>query len=58
MSPEPWSPGRARRWVLPGDNAAFTVELMKPVVIEEKSRFAIRECNPTVGAGIVTRILE
>jgi elongation factor Tu len=44
--------------VLPGDNASFTVELMKPVAIEERSRFAIREGHRTVGAGVVTRILE
>jgi elongation factor Tu len=44
--------------VLPGDNAAFMVELHKPIAMEEKSRFAIRESNRTVGAGIVTRIIE
>jgi len=44
--------------VLPGDNAELTVELHKPIAIEEKSRFAIREGNRTVGAGIVTRIME
>ncbi|MBO0766108.1 MAG: elongation factor Tu, partial [Hyphomicrobiaceae bacterium] len=44
--------------VLPGDNAAFTVELQKPVAIEARSRFAIREGNRTVGAGIVTRVLD
>jgi elongation factor Tu len=44
--------------VLPGDNASFTVELNKPVAIEERSRFAIREGNRTVGAGIVTRIVD
>jgi elongation factor Tu len=43
--------------VLPGDSATFAVELMKPVAIEERSRFAIREGNRTVGAGIVTRLL-
>jgi elongation factor Tu len=43
--------------VLPGDNATFVVELDKPVAIEERSRFAIREGNRTVGAGIVTRLL-
>jgi elongation factor Tu len=43
--------------VLPGDNAAFAVELLKPIAIEEKSRFAIREGNRTVGAGVVTRLL-
>ncbi len=44
--------------VMPGDNAGFVVELQKPVALEEKSRFAIRESNRTVGAGVVTRILE
>ena len=44
--------------VLPGDNAELTVELHKSIAIEEKSRFAIREGNKTVGAGIVTRIVE
>ncbi len=42
--------------VMPGDNAVLAVELDKPVAIEEKSRFAIREGNRTVGAGVVTRI--
>jgi elongation factor Tu len=44
--------------VMPGDNAELTVELNKPIAMEEKSRFAIREGNRTVGAGIVTRIVE
>ena len=44
--------------VLPGDNAELTVELHKPIAIEEKFRFAIREGNKTVGAGIITRIVE
>jgi elongation factor Tu len=43
--------------VLPGDNAAFAAEPMKPVAIEEERRFAIREGSRTVGAGIVTRLL-
>ena len=43
--------------VLPGDNAELTVELDKPIAMEAKSRFAIREGNKTVGAGIVTRII-
>ena len=43
--------------VMPGDSAELAVELMKPVAIEEKSRFAIREGDKTVGAGIVTRIV-
>jgi len=44
--------------VLPGDNAELTVELDKPIALQVKSRFAIREGNKTVGAGVVTRILE
>jgi elongation factor Tu len=44
--------------VMPGDNARFTVELQKPVALEEGSRFAVREGKRTVGAGIVTRIVE
>ncbi|HKD25248.1 MAG TPA: elongation factor Tu [Xanthobacteraceae bacterium] len=44
--------------VMPGDNAQLTVELDKPIAMEEKSRFAIREGNKTVGAGVVTRIVE
>ena len=43
--------------VLPGDNAELSVELDKPIAMEVKSRFAIREGNKTVGAGIVTRII-
>jgi elongation factor Tu len=50
--------GEGAEMVLPGDNAAFTVELMKPVAIAERATFTIRESNRTVGAGIVTRILE
>ena len=44
--------------VMPGDNAAFTVELHQAIALEEHSRFAIREGNRTVGAGFVTRILD
>jgi elongation factor Tu len=44
--------------VMPGDNAQCVVELQKPVALEERSRFAVREGNRTVGAGIVTRIVE
>jgi elongation factor Tu len=43
--------------VMPGDNAELAVELMKAIAMEEKSRFAIREGDKTVGAGIVTRII-
>ncbi|WP_456401765.1 EF-Tu C-terminal domain-related protein, partial [Persephonella sp.] len=41
-----------------GDNVELTVELMEPVAIEEQMRFAIREGGRTVGAGVVTQIIE
>jgi elongation factor Tu len=44
--------------VMPGDNIQMTVELIQPVAIEEGLRFAIREGGRTVGAGVVTKILE
>jgi len=44
--------------VMPGDSAELTIELNKAIALEERSRFAIREGNRTVGAGIVTRIME
>lgn len=44
--------------VMPGDNVKIIVSLIAPVAIEEGSRFAIREGGKTVGAGVVTKILE
>jgi len=44
--------------VMPGDNVTFEVELLKPVAIERGLRFAIREGGRTVGAGVVTEILD
>ena len=44
--------------VMPGDNATFTVELIAPIAMEKGLRFAIREGGRTVGAGVVTDILE
>ncbi|MCC8959084.1 elongation factor Tu [Bradyrhizobium sp. Pear77] len=44
--------------VMPGDSAEFTIELNKPIALEARSRFAIREGNRTVGAGVVTAIVE
>ncbi|MES3630306.1 MAG: elongation factor Tu [Longimonas sp.] len=44
--------------VMPGDNATFTVRLIQPVALEEGLRFAIREGGHTVGAGVVTEILD
>jgi elongation factor Tu len=46
------------KMVMPGDNVKMTVELITPVALEEKQRFAIREGGKTVGAGVVTKILE
>ena len=44
--------------VMPGDNANLEIELITPVAVEQGLRFAIREGGRTVGAGIVTKILE
>jgi elongation factor Tu len=44
--------------VMPGDNITMDIELIAPVALEEQMRFAIREGGKTVGAGIVTKILE
>jgi elongation factor Tu len=44
--------------VMPGDNVRMTVELIQPVALEEGVRFAIREGGRTVGAGVLTKILE
>ncbi len=44
--------------VMPGDNVNLEVELIDPVAIEEGSRFAIREGGLTVGAGVITKILD
>src|SRR5712672_1469970 len=44
--------------VMPGDNVAVTIELITPIAMEEKLRFAIREGGRTVGAGVVTSIIE
>jgi elongation factor Tu len=44
--------------VMPGDNLKFTVDLIAPIAMEEKLRFAIREGGRTVGAGVVAKIIE
>jgi elongation factor Tu len=44
--------------VMPGDNVTMTVELIGPIAMEEKLRFAIREGGRTVGAGVVAQIIE
>ncbi len=44
--------------VMPGDNVKLNVELIAPIALEEGTRFAIREGGRTVGAGVVTKIIE
>ena len=44
--------------VMPGDNIKMTIELITPIAMEEGLRFAIREGGRTVGAGVVTKVLE
>ena len=44
--------------VMPGDNVTMEVELIQPIAMEEKLRFAIREGGRTVGAGVVAKITE
>jgi elongation factor Tu len=46
------------KMVMPGDNIQMVVSLHTPVALEEQMRFAIREGGKTVGAGVVTKILE
>ncbi len=46
------------KMVMPGDNVKMVVELITPVAMEEKQRFAIREGGRTVGAGVITKIME
>ena len=44
--------------VMPGDNVKMTVKLIAPIAMEEGLRFAIREGGRTVGAGVVSKIIE
>jgi len=46
------------KMVMPGDNVSITVELITSVALEDQQRFAIREGGRTVGAGVVTKIIE
>ena len=47
-----------REMVMPGDNVALEIELLTPIAIEKELRFAIREGGRTVGAGVVTEVVE
>jgi elongation factor Tu len=44
--------------VMPGDNINVEIELITPVAMEEGLKFAIREGGRTVGAGVVTKIIQ
>jgi elongation factor Tu len=50
--------GAGTEMVMPGDNTRLTVHLIMPIAMDEGLRFAIREGGHTVGAGVVTKILE
>jgi elongation factor Tu len=44
--------------VMPGDNVQMEVELISPIAMEKELRFAIREGGRTVGAGVVTEVVQ
>jgi elongation factor Tu len=44
--------------VMPGDNVELTGELITPIAMEKELRFAIREGGRTVGAGVISEVLE
>ena len=44
--------------VMPGDNVEMVVELITPIAMDKELRFAIREGGRTVGAGVVSEIIE
>ena len=50
--------GSATQMVMPGDRIKMVVELIQPIAIEKGMRFAIREGGRTVGAGLVSTILQ
>jgi len=50
--------GKNVEMVMPGDRVKMTVELIYPIAIEQGMRFAIREGGRTIGAGVVTKILN
>ncbi|MGD0466264.1 MAG: elongation factor Tu, partial [Gammaproteobacteria bacterium] len=50
--------GEGVEMIMPGDNTKMSVHLIAPIAMEEGVRFAIREGGRTVGAGVVTKIIE
>lgn len=47
-----------KEFVMPGENATFTIDLMFDIAIEQGQRFTLREGSRTVGTGVVSKILE
>ena len=43
---------------MPGDNVSITVELIHPIALEQGTQFSIREGGRTVGAGVVSEVIE
>jgi len=43
---------------MPGDNVELEIQLITPIAMEEQLRFAIREGGRTVGAGVVSKVIE
>ena len=52
------SDGNKAEMCMPGDNITMDVEIINPIAMEEGLRFAIREGGRTVGAGVVTKVIE
>ena len=50
--------GKSAEMCMPGDNITMEVEIISPIAMEEGLRFAIREGGRTVGAGVVTKVIE
>ena len=50
--------GKAAEMCMPGDNITMDIEIISPIAMEEGLRFAIREGGRTVGAGVVTKVIE
>ncbi|MBI2844457.1 MAG: elongation factor Tu, partial [Armatimonadetes bacterium] len=50
--------GEGVEMVMPGDNVTVAGELIQPIAMEEGLRFAIREGGHTVGAGVISKIIE
>ncbi|OLP20184.1 translation elongation factor Tu [Leptolyngbya sp. 'hensonii'] len=50
--------GKEAEMIMPGDRIKMTVELIKPIAIEQQMRFAIREGGRTIGSGVVSKILK